>query len=366
MTVRAFVLIDRHGSARLAPSPRDTRRRGFTGNLRPVASPHVKRTGSSHSLTPLRLLLVASLLVALARPGRRRRARDAPANRPRQRRRARPRTDGRSASSSTTASGSRPATPPSRTRNGASVLGGARADAGPCADDPASRRAREGRVQRSLEHRLRRRAPRGRTGRVRRRARRRRPPAPCSGASAGLGWISFALRALYYLGLLAGAGAAVFGFAMRGIASGRLRRPLAHLIFFSLLATFLGASAIVHAAPPGTRYALVLKVALTISLVGGAAAALAPTYPALLAVAGASAIALLAAPTLSGHALDRDQPRGLAAARRPRTLDVGGGVVRRPARPRVRRAERRRRVRAPGDRAPLLDDRARLRDRARR
>jgi putative copper export protein len=125
--------------------------------------------------------------------------------------------------------------------------------------------------------------------------------------------VSYTLRALYYLGLLAGAGAAVFGFAMRGIASSRLKRPLAHLIFFSLLATFLGASAIVHAAPPGTRYALVLKVALTVSLVGGAAAALAPTYPALLAVAGVSAIALLAAPTLSGHALDRDQPRGLAA-----------------------------------------------------
>ncbi len=140
-------------------------------------------------------------------------------------------------------------------------------------------------------------------------------PAPRSvlGASAGLGWVSFALRALYYLGLLAGAGAAFFGVAMRGIASSRLRRPLAHLLFFSLLATFLGASAIVHAAPPGTRYALVLKVALTISLVGGAAAALAPTYPALLAAAGLSAIVLLAAPTLSGHALDRDQPRGLAA-----------------------------------------------------
>jgi copper transport protein len=138
-------------------------------------------------------------------------------------------------------------------------------------------------------------------------------PRSVLGASAGLGWVGFALRALYYLGLLAGAGAAAFGLAMRGIASARLRRTLAHLIFFSLLATFLGASAIVHAAPPGTRYALVLKVALTISLVGGAAAALAPTYPALLALAGACAVVLVAAPTLSGHALDRDQPRGLAA-----------------------------------------------------
>jgi copper transport protein len=138
-------------------------------------------------------------------------------------------------------------------------------------------------------------------------------PASILGASAGLGWADVVLRAIYYLGLLAGAGAAAFGLAMRGVASARLRRPLAHLMFFSFLATFIGASAIVHAAPTGTRYALVLKIALTVSLVGGAAAALAPTYPALLILAGACALALLAAPTLSGHALGHDQPRGLAA-----------------------------------------------------
>jgi len=133
------------------------------------------------------------------------------------------------------------------------------------------------------------------------------------GASAALGWNDIVLRALYYLGLLAGCGAAAFGLSMRKLAGPRLRRPLAHLMFFALLATFVGASAIVHAAPPGTRYALVLKVALTVSLVGGAAAALATTYPALLVLAGACALALIVAPTLSGHALDRDQPRGLAA-----------------------------------------------------
>ncbi len=132
-------------------------------------------------------------------------------------------------------------------------------------------------------------------------------------ASPGLGWVDFGLRSLYYLGLLAGAGAAAFGVAIRGFATERLQRPLAHLLFFSLLATFLGASAIVHAAPPGTRYALVLKVALTISLVGGAAAALAPAYPALLVLASSSALVLVAAPTLSGHAFDRNQPRGIAA-----------------------------------------------------
>src|SRR5206468_1474467 len=73
-------------------------------------------------------------------------------------------------------------------------------------------------------------------------------------------------------------------------------------------------SGIVHAAPPGTRFALVVKVALTLSLAGGAAAALAPTIPKLLYVAQGAALALLAAPTLSGHALDRDQPRVLSVA----------------------------------------------------
>jgi len=91
-----------------------------------------------------------------------------------------------------------------------------------------------------------------------------------------------------------------------------LRRPLAHLVFFALLVAFLGGSGILQSAPPGTRFALVLKIALTVSLAGGAAAALAPTLPWLLPVAYAAAIALLAAPSLSGHALDRDQPRVLA------------------------------------------------------
>jgi copper transport protein len=137
-------------------------------------------------------------------------------------------------------------------------------------------------------------------------------PRSVLGASTPLGWSDIVLRAIYYLGLLAAGGAAAFGLSMRGLAGDRLRRPLAHLLFFALLATFLGASGLVHGAPPGTRFVLVLKIAATVSLVGGAAAALAPTYPALLALAGTCALALLAAPTLSGHSFDPDQPRVLA------------------------------------------------------
>ncbi len=141
-------------------------------------------------------------------------------------------------------------------------------------------------------------------------------PAPHSvlGAGATLTWNDILLRTLYYLGLLAGAGAAVFGLATKNLLGAGLRKPLAQLLFFSLLLVFLGGSGIVHSAPPGTRYALVLKVALTLALAGGAAAALAPTVQILLPVAEAASLLLLLAPTLSGHALDRNQPRLLSAA----------------------------------------------------
>jgi copper transport protein len=132
------------------------------------------------------------------------------------------------------------------------------------------------------------------------------------GASVPLSWSDIVLRTLYYLGVLAGGGIAVFALVARRIVGRGLQRPLAHLVFFALLLAFIGGSGILHSAPPGTRFALVMKVALTVSLAGGAAAALAPTLPQVLPVAYAAALALLAAPSLSGHALDRDQPRVLA------------------------------------------------------
>ncbi len=138
-------------------------------------------------------------------------------------------------------------------------------------------------------------------------------PQSVLGASAALSWNNLVLRALFFLGVLAAAGATVFGLMTHGVLGNRLRVPLAHLLFFALLAAFLGGSGMLHSSPPGTRFALVLQVAITISLVGGAAAALAPTVPLLLFVAGLCSLALLVAPTLAGHALDRDQPRVLAA-----------------------------------------------------
>ena len=132
------------------------------------------------------------------------------------------------------------------------------------------------------------------------------------GASAPLGWSNLVLRTLFFFGVLAAGGATVFLLLTRRVVGDRIRAPLAHLLFFALLAAFLGGSGMIHGAPPGTRFVLVVKVAITIALVGGAAAALAPTVPLLLYVAGACSLALLAAPPLAGHALDRDQPRVLA------------------------------------------------------
>jgi copper transport protein len=130
-------------------------------------------------------------------------------------------------------------------------------------------------------------------------------------ASVPLGWWTVAFRWLFDLGLLCAAGATVFGIRTRHL-DGALHRPLSRLLFFSLLLAFIGCSAVVHAAPSGTRNALVLKVALLVALVGAAAAALAQRAVWLLPVAGGCSLALLLAPTLSGHALDRGQPWLLA------------------------------------------------------
>lgn len=128
-------------------------------------------------------------------------------------------------------------------------------------------------------------------------------------AAAPLGWFDVLLRTLYFFGVLIGGGAAVFAVLAGPIVGERLRRPLAHLFFLTLLAVFLGASGIAHGAVSGTRYDLVLKAALIVSALGAAAAALAPLYRRLLPICGACALALVAAPTIAGHALDANQPR---------------------------------------------------------
>jgi copper transport protein len=139
-------------------------------------------------------------------------------------------------------------------------------------------------------------------------------PTPRSvlGAAVPLTWGGIVLRTLYYLGILAGGGAVIFGLGARRPLGAALRGPLAQLLFFSLVSTFVGGSGLQHGAPPGTRFDLVLKVVLGVSLAGGAAAALTPRVPQLFPLAEGAALALLAAPTLAGHSLDPDQPRALS------------------------------------------------------
>jgi len=136
------------------------------------------------------------------------------------------------------------------------------------------------------------------------------PPRAVLTARTPLGWWAVGFRFLFYAGLLAAGGIALFG--LKRELRRELRVPLAHALFAALLLAFLGASGVVHAAPAGTRNAHVLDVALAVALVGAAAAALAPRSERLLYVAGACAFALVAAPTLSGHALDPNQPRWLS------------------------------------------------------
>jgi copper transport protein len=140
----------------------------------------------------------------------------------------------------------------------------------------------------------------------------RASPRPVLDAATPLAGSTVVLRTLYLLGLLVGAGVAVFWLLARRTLGARLQRPIAHLLFFAMLALFLGGSGMVHDAVAGTRYALVLRIAVILSLAAGAAAALAPVYPRMLGAAAVIAIALILAPTLSGHALDRTQPRLLS------------------------------------------------------
>jgi putative copper export protein len=140
----------------------------------------------------------------------------------------------------------------------------------------------------------------------------RPPPTPVLSAGSSSTWSNAALRWLYFLGLLVAGGGAVFGLLARPIVGDGLRPLLSRLLFVALLVAFIGGSGLLEGAVAGTRFKLVLTAALLVAIAGGVAAALAPIYPWLMVPAGAASVLLLAAPTLAGHALDRDQPRWIS------------------------------------------------------
>jgi len=139
----------------------------------------------------------------------------------------------------------------------------------------------------------------------------RASPSPVLTATVPLGIDDVVFRTLFYLGLLVAAGATVFAIAMRRFAS-VLRARTAQLLFSSLLLAFVGCSSLVHDSSAATRNGLVLEIAAGVAAPGAAAAALAPRVRPLLPVAGGCSLLLLAAPTLSGHALDSDQSWALS------------------------------------------------------
>lgn len=131
-------------------------------------------------------------------------------------------------------------------------------------------------------------------------------------AHTPLSGVVVSLKTIFYLGLLVAGGAAAFLRLAVDVLGDRLRRPLAHLLFFGLLAAFVGGGGLIGETAGGTRFAHVLGVAVVVAAVAAAAAALAPIHRRLLPVAAGGALLLLVAPTLSGHALDPDQPRLIA------------------------------------------------------
>jgi copper transport protein len=137
-------------------------------------------------------------------------------------------------------------------------------------------------------------------------------PTSVLGASAPLSWTDVALRALYLAGALTAAGVFAFWLLVRRLFADDLGRHISRLLFFALLAAFIGAGGLEHTATAGTRFAAFAKIAAIVAAGGAAAAALAAARARLLPAAGLCAVALIVAPTFGGHALDHGSPAWVA------------------------------------------------------
>jgi copper transport protein len=142
-------------------------------------------------------------------------------------------------------------------------------------------------------------------------------PVPALGIQGSVTWQQIVMRSVFLLGVLGAVGASAFAVAvLRPLGAGRdLWRRHAHLLFLAFLLAFAGADALIHdTAGSGTRFEQVLVAAAVTSVVGAAAAALAPLWAPLLYLGWLAAAVLAVWPTLSGHALDPDQPTLIAPA----------------------------------------------------
>jgi copper transport protein len=141
------------------------------------------------------------------------------------------------------------------------------------------------------------------------------PPVAALATRGFVTWQRLLMRTLFFLGVLATAGAAFFaGAVLRPLGLEReLRRRQTDILFFGFLLALSGSEALIQTSSAGgTRFEHFVEVAAGSSAVGALAAGLTPRFPRLRLLAWAAAALLFVCPTLSGHALDAGQPRVLA------------------------------------------------------
>src|SRR4051812_9321096 len=140
-------------------------------------------------------------------------------------------------------------------------------------------------------------------------------PTAALGTRGTVTWQQVAMRGTFFLGVLAAVGAVFFALVvLRAVDAGAdVMRRHTLLLGGSFLVAFVGADALIRStAGSATRFERWLDVAAVASVVGVLAAGAALRWRQALWLAWAAGAVLFVCPTLSGHALDGDQPRLLA------------------------------------------------------
>jgi copper transport protein len=137
-------------------------------------------------------------------------------------------------------------------------------------------------------------------------------PVPTLSAGGGVSTSSVVLRLLFLAGVLVAGGAALTGRVLLGPGRRRLETALVGAGLVLVAGGGFGLLAIEPAAD-ATRFGRVIETAAIVALVGASAALASIAIPPLAVVASALAVLELAAPTLSGHALDPRHLRALVA-----------------------------------------------------
>jgi copper transport protein len=125
-------------------------------------------------------------------------------------------------------------------------------------------------------------------------------PQPAIALPGGRSPLEIVERWLFLAGVLAASGAALFTLTLR-----RAAEPPQVLFFVAFVFVAAGGAALVERTSLSTRFGVVVAAAAIVAAVGAAIAAAARRYPRISPGTWLIALALLPAPSLSGHALDR-------------------------------------------------------------